>query len=116
MIALAGRLLQCCRPKGNVTPLTRMAYWRSIKFWALLVVGWVVASMFFSVFARLFASFDEMTSMQLWVTGITIQVLAVLAAFSFARSHVRLAVSPPSPMIDAGMSVETKASVSRTLR
>jgi hypothetical protein len=66
-----------------------MSYWRSIKFWALLFVGWLIAAMFFSLLARVFASFDDMTKLQLWITGISIHILAVLAGFSFARSKMR---------------------------
>ena len=29
--------------------LIRMDYWRSIKFWALLVVGWLIAATFFFI-------------------------------------------------------------------
>lgn len=66
-----------------------MSYWYSFKFWALVVVGWLIAATMFSVLARLFASFDDMTSIQLWITGIAIHVFSVLAGFSFARSKVR---------------------------
>lgn len=69
--------------------ICRMAYWRSKKFWALLVIGWLTASMFFSALARIFASFDDMTSAQLWITGISIHVFALLAGFSLARSKAR---------------------------
>jgi hypothetical protein len=76
-----------------------MAYWRSIKFWALLIVGWLIASMFFSILARFFASFDDLTRAQLWITGITIHVLALLAGFSFARSKVRRDNPPGFPVV-----------------
>ena len=66
-----------------------MAYWRSITFWVLLIVGWLIAALLFSVLTRLFASFDDMTPGELWITGITIHVLAVLAGFSFARSRTQ---------------------------
>jgi hypothetical protein len=82
-----------------------MAYWRSIKFWALLVVGWLIAAMFFSLLARLFASFDDMTGAQLWITGLSIHVLAILAGFSFARSKVRARNPAGFPVVvrcDAG--------------
>ena len=67
-----------------------MAYWRTLKFWALLAVGWLMAAMFFSLLARVFASFDDMTSSQLWITGISIHAFAFLAGFSFARSKMRI--------------------------
>lgn len=56
-------------------------------FWLLLILGWLIASTFFSILARLFASFDDMTRGELWITGIAIHVLALLAGFSFARSR-----------------------------
>ena len=76
-----------------------MAYWRSIKFWALLFIGWLIAAMFFSLLARVFASFDDMTSAQLWITGISIHVLAALAGFSFSRSKMRAQNPPGFPVV-----------------
>ncbi len=79
--------------------LSRMAYRRSIKFWALLIVGWLIAAMVFSVLTRVFASFDDMTSAELWITGITIHALAVLAGVCFARSKMRSENPPAFPVV-----------------
>jgi hypothetical protein len=76
-----------------------MAYWRSVNFWLLLIVGWLIASTFFSLFAQCFSSFDDMTRAELWITGITVHVLAVLAGFSFARAHTRRDDPPGFPII-----------------
>jgi hypothetical protein len=76
-----------------------MSYWRSIKFWALVFVGWLIAAMFFSLLARVFASFDDMTSAQLWITGISLHVLAMPAGFSFARSKLRVHNPPGFPVV-----------------
>jgi hypothetical protein len=75
-----------------------MAYWRSITFWLLLIVGWLISSMFLSVLALLFASFDHMTRTELWITHFAIHLLAVLAGLSFARSRTRRNEAPGFPV------------------
>ena len=64
-----------------------MTHWRSISFWLLFVAGWLISATFFSVLARFFGSFEDMSRGELWITGITIHVLAVLSGYSFARSR-----------------------------
>ena len=62
-----------------------MTHRRFKSFRLRLVAGWLIASTFFSVLARLVASFDDMTPAERGVTGISIHALALLAGFAFAR-------------------------------
>jgi chromate transport protein ChrA len=59
------------------------------SFWALTLIGWLVSATILSLLARYFASFDEMSWTELWLTGVAINVLALVAGLAFARSRRR---------------------------
>jgi ABC-type uncharacterized transport system permease subunit len=76
-----------------------LIYRRTITFWLLLIVGWLIAALFFSLLARLLASFDDLTPTESWITGIAIHVLAALAGFAFVRSRTRRSSAPGFPVV-----------------
>lgn len=75
----------------HVYLLTALRYLNRPSFWGLLVVGWLIAAIVLSIFARVFGAFEEMSRADLWVTGISIHALALLCGVSFARSQIRKA-------------------------
>ncbi len=64
-----------------------MVFLNRPAFWGLLIVGWFVSATILSLVARYFSSYDDMTRTQLCITAVTINVLAALSGFAFARSH-----------------------------
>ena len=82
------------RPRWVVTLYGGLRYLNRPSFWALTFVGWLVTACVLGLAVRAFASVDDLSRAEHWITGIGIHALSLLAGFSFARQKSRGTAAP----------------------